>query len=770
MKVERKLISDYQTDTYALDYPFPEVDSWDKSKAKEYIEAIWARFVNNACYTSPAIWDEWSMNRLYGEGRQPESIYYAWLKGSKKYPSEMDSIVSQYDDNGKAYKRKLRKGWNSVDFTVHSFIPKIKASIKGLLADVDYLVKANAIDPFSRDEEENSKWKSLVYAKEQEFILKLHSKFNIPTEDMSFIPESMEEMELYAANEGFKVNWAILMDKLLRFTYDISGYAEEKEMWINDVLDNGFICSTDEVNVDTGLIEHHYVDPASFIVQTSQYSDFRDSQYAGHVSLEPFSAVKKQIPEEEWGELETAAQYYLGLYGNPQPNGGRADVVDSNNRWIAGLNKCLVFNCSWIALDYEYYKEIKNYGEVRRKRVPAGTEPGSNREKIVRYPKRKLFHAKWVVGTNIVYGYGQVYNQPKSKYGRDVRLNYHMYSLPYKALTPTLRPLEDEFQKSWLMYQNGIATARGDGYQLNIQMLQNVPLNGQPAKPTDIIEFYNETNVMPYFYSMTGQYKGGAAVPLTPIQSPIPSIVESNIRRMQFVYQQVQEVTGINPLSMGSSPTSATQVGTAEMGYQATLNVLKPIITSCFKVKESIGRNVVYRIQNAVTFDERFKTAYSGILSETEIALLQDAEKNGCMYSIAMKAKPRRDQINNMLQTVQESYRAGLLAPDDYLFVMEQLLDEYDLSKIRQYVSYKIKKTQERQQQERLQAINQQNQGLAAIEQQKAGEEMQKIVESAEGKIKQIMVQNQGMLDKQKLINEGEIEKIVRKIIAENGR
>lgn len=768
MNVDVKLLKDYQGEDWKIKYPFPDVDVWNEKNARKHIEAIWARFVNNNCYTSPTIWNDWSEYRLYGAGKQPESIYYSWLKGSKKYPTEMDTVVSQYGLENATFKKKLRKGWDKVDFTVHSFIPKIKASIKGLLADVDYMVKANAIDPFSKDEEEKSKWKSLVYAKEQEFILGLSNKMNLPVEDIKFIPESIEELELYASNEGFKVNWAILMDKLLRFTFEISGYTEEKEMWIDDLLDNGFCCSIDDVNPDTGLVEHSYVDPKTTIVQYSQYSDFRDAQYAGHLTMQPFSVIKSKIPEDRWGEVENAAKFYMGMYGNlPESEWGKVNINNENGQWLAGLNKALVFNCSWIGVDHEYYKEIKRYGTIKRNRVAAGTEPASNRETIVRYPKRKLYSAKWVVGTKIIYDYGQVYNQPKSKYGRDVRLNYHMYSLPYKALVPTLRPLADEFQKSWLMYQNGMAMAKQDGYALNIQMLQNVPLNGEPASPTEVIRFWKEENVLPYFYSMTGQYKGGAAVPLTPIQSPIPSIVETNIRRMQFVYQQVQEVTGLNPLSMGASPSSATQVGTAEMGYQATMNVLKPIITSCFKMKESIGRNAVYRIQNAVTWDDRFKTAYSGILSETEIALLQDAEKKGCMYAISVKAKPGRDQIVNLLQTVQQSYQAGLLAPDDYLYVMEQVYDEYDISKIRQYVSYKIKKTQERQQNERLQAIDRQNKGLEGIQHDKAEIEQQKIIAQAEAKIKQIIAQNKGMLDKQQLVNQGEIEKVVRKVMAE---
>ena len=217
---------------------------------------------------------------------------------------------------------------------------------------------------------------------------------------------------------------------------------------------------------------------------------------------------------------------------------------------------------------------------------------------------------------------------------------------------------------------------------------------------------------------------------------------------------------------MGASPTPSTQVGTAELGYQATMNVLKPIITSCFKIKESIAKNAVYRIQNAVSWDEKFRTAYSGILSDTEVALLQDAESKGCQYSVIMKAKPNREQVMNLLQTVQESYRAGMLAPDDYLYVMEKLLDEYDTAKIRQYVSYKLKKREEKMQADKMQAINQQNQGLAQIKEQEVNAKMQSIVAQGEQKMREILAKNQGALDVKMTEIQGMIEVEVRKQLA----
>ena len=416
MQIEKKLIDQYKDKVN--DYPFPEKEYWDKEVDRQYVEAIWARFINGNCATSPDVWNDWSINRLYGAGKQPESIYYAWLKGTRKYPYEISRIVTEYDGDWTDYAKKVRKGWDKVDFTVHSFIPKIKASIKGLLADVDYIVKAEAVDPFSKDEEENSKWRSLVFSKNQAFLMALANQFQMPVEDMQFIPDSIEEMELHAANEGYKVNWAVLMDKLIRFTFDISGYGEQKEMWIDDLLDNGMAVSKDTIDPDTGLVIHDYVNPANFIIQYSQYSDYHDSTYAASLDLIPFSVIKRNIPKEEYPELENATRYYADIYGNiPESEWDKANVQRDDTFWMPTLNKALVMDCSYIITDYDYYKEIKYNGRTRLKRVGYDAQIGSGRESIIKKPKRMLRSAKWVVGTNIIYDCGNVYNQPKSKYG-----------------------------------------------------------------------------------------------------------------------------------------------------------------------------------------------------------------------------------------------------------------------------------------------------------------------------------------------------------------
>ena len=52
--LEAKTIQQYTNSNYQEKYPFPQgVEVWNEEFSKQYVEAVWAKFTNNGCYTSP---------------------------------------------------------------------------------------------------------------------------------------------------------------------------------------------------------------------------------------------------------------------------------------------------------------------------------------------------------------------------------------------------------------------------------------------------------------------------------------------------------------------------------------------------------------------------------------------------------------------------------------------------------------------------------------------------------------------------------------------
>lgn len=712
----------YKENSHAYNFPNQGVASSKKDEAycRAFLEAMWCKFINNRAGTSLATWDDISMNRLYGAGKQPPSIYHSWATGRAVNMDGVNSqATSEYDlSPSEDYNTALRKGWNNVDFSVHSFIPKIKASIKAMLSDVEYDVKADPVDPFSKQKQEDSKWMTWAYARHLGFIAKYKASLGLPMDDASFIPESLEELDMYEASEGFKVNYAKAMEKVIRASLHASGYPEEKDMWIDDLLDTEMAASMDYVCPETKQARHKYVDVGKFVIQQSQYADYRDAQWGGHVEMMPLSLLANYIPHDA---MKDVAHSFVGLFGNPpESEWDKYAVAREDGTWGFYFFKVPVLHAKWIDTDNKYTKIVTNkFGNIRSYDVDETYKPKNKpNERLKHHSYRMVYTGSMIIGSGICFNCGHEYVQPRK--GGEVRLPYHVYSLPYKGLIRTLRPLADEFMKTWITYQNNSMIAIKEGYAINMHMFQNVPIKGKrSALLGEIIEFWKETGVLPYSYSLNGRYEGGAAMPITPIAGAAIKAIENAIARFQFITSQVSDVTGINPISIGSMPSPSTQVRTAEIGVNSTMNVLKPIISGCFKMKDSISRNICYRVQNQIRYDKEAARVYKGVLSESDVMMLKEAEDNNVEYSIILKTRPTASERQALFTSLKEAKATGQINIADEMFLQEQLMSGVDLKSIRQFLSYKISKWMERQEQQQLMAIREQNAGIARIEQQK---------------------------------------------------
>lgn len=741
-----------------IDFPDGEVD---EQYALKYAKAAWSSFNRMSGF------GDWSLWRLYGAGNQPADIYATWVKNSKMFPREVQQLATQYNVQEKALRNFMRKGWKSVDFSVISFIPKLKSIIKSALMEADYNIKAYAIDPYSRDTETEKKWNVWVESLYGEYLNSIRELFGIEGNDMPVIPESLEELQLIENMEGFKSNWAIAMEKLARVVFEMSGYEKQKEMWIDDLLDGGMMVSKDDVV--NGYVVHKYIDPAEFIIQYSQYETYDDAQYAGHIEYVSAKYVLHKVGLKYYDQIKTA---YAGEIGNlPESEWGKPGIQGTDAVLEGYFGKVAVLNLSFITNAYDYYREFKYNGRVKIKKIPKPQQI----DKSVTYQLRPMLYSlKWVIGTDVVYDYGPVYNQPQQKdNNRMVRLDYHVYSLPYKSLVRQLMPLEDEYMKGWLIYQNGVNNGFKSGVALNTTFLRNVSLNGVPAKVEDVLEFYKEEGTMPMSYSQTGDYRGGAVTPVVPIQGVAEMVINEAVNRRSYVASMIYEITGINPSQVLSAQTGGV-MGEKELKYDTLINVLKPIATGILTVKESIAKNAVARIQNLIAYDDKFRKRYGGVLSNIEVNMLKEAEKNGVYYSVSLKAKPTRENIAELMQALTTAYQSQLLDPSDYMLVMEQLSNDVELGRIRQYVSYKVNKNRERMERQQQQLISMRNQGMTDMIMANGQVEMAKIEKKVEGKLAEIQLEMQkkyeGELAKEREITNREIEKVVRKIMASYGR
>lgn len=346
-----KLLKDY-----GVSYPDGEVD---ERYALEYAQAAWTSFSLGTAGVTESYRSSWPILRAYGAGTQPSSIYNSWMKNTRQIAG---SIASEYDLDRKVVQNYMRAGMKSVDSTPISFIPKIKSIVKGALMDADYTVRAHAIDAFSRSSEEDKKWRTWVMNREREFINELNSMLGMEPDDEVQRVDDMVELEIMASLDGFKTQWAIVMEKLTRLVHEQSDYKELKDMWIDDLLDGRLAVAKDEV-VD-GFVRYKYINPEYFICQYSERSDYSDIQWAAHLEYVSLVDIAKKVGAQKASEIKDA---YGDILNTQSGQGARSVRNNSTMEQLSG--KVVVMNLSFISNMYEYYRVYQWAGNKRYKRL-----------------------------------------------------------------------------------------------------------------------------------------------------------------------------------------------------------------------------------------------------------------------------------------------------------------------------------------------------------------------------------------------------------------
>jgi hypothetical protein len=300
------------------------------------------------------------------------------------------------------------------------------------------------------------------------------------------------------------------------------------------------------------------------------------------------------------------------------------------------------------------------------------------------------------------------------------------------------------------------------GYAVNMTMLGNVTLGGQKLNTAEVIKLWRQTGVLPYAYSAgTGLYTGGAALPITPIEGGMGQRIEETARAMETLFKLIEEITGINPLSLGSSPDPNAPVGTTEAALQATSNVLKPIMDACFEVKESIGEAMMRRIQVGIRNSQEIRDGYSGVISNADMEALRLMENESVQYGLTLRAKPDSKAkaifakwIELALQNTREQ-RPGIEIPDAIYFNsrLENGADIMELEEEMRYTIEKNKQEGERQQMAVIEAQGQQNMqakqadAQAAMQLQQADAQAKQQEEALRGQIKAVLMQKESNLN-----------------------
>lgn len=689
--------------------------------------------------------------RSYGLGRQPEDIYKKFFNTNQKDNQPIDSNGNDARDyNGNA--SSLRKSYNQLNWDIMSPAVKIMDMIKGLLYDYDFDVVANTIDPDSGAKLERQKYRLMAMADHLQTLNEMRAKAGLPIVIEEFLPGSREELELYEASGGFKLNYAKTIEKLLKHTENVSKWDELRDKLQEDLVNIGAAFARDRFCETRKKVIWEYVDPDNLIIQYSRYNDFRDSEYAGEIKYLTISDIRQMLPEMEESELMSIAKRYSGMIDNPREREWNhyKRVGNDGTRGYDDF-RVMILDLEWIESDAEYKVEFTNkYGKKKVIDGKFGEILNDEKRKTKVYRTKNRYKCKWLVHTNTVFDYGLDFDQTRPQ-DTEVSLTVHGYKISGKSITERLKPIYDQFQINWLKYQNAISRAYYDGYAIDFSLLMNIHDGGKKFGFRELMDLWKDTGLLPYMSkNVDGRYVGGGVLPIQKIPGGIGEVLNETVVTFNLLFKMIEDITGFSPVSLGATPNPDVPVKSQERSLQATQNSLKNHILSTYRLKQYLAENTTARLQIGCRHNwEIFKKAYAGVVGEHELKVLKIAESSHVQYGIELVTKPTeldRQEIMRAAEIALQAYNQGNPGIDlaTYTYLVEKLNNGSNLKQIRLELAYSIKKDEDRRLQEKQMLIQ---------EQAQANMQMKQAEIQGRQAEKQIDVQAEMQLEEQKYQN-----------------
>ena len=680
-------------------YPFAYHDISEESKKdpqwyKKVCESLYANFLRDNTALPYSRRQDFTMQRLYAKGMQPVEKY-------------MDILSPTDPKSGK------RKGYSNLSWDIISVAPKFLSIIEGMFDRIEHNVSVDVIDESGLEEKESKKWE--IWAKIQ--LSKL-LKEQIENENgLPYQPQTLSELEIMSDNGMLKLDAEANIEKWLNAAFYHSDWNEIKKNLIHDAVSLDVLGCRDYIDQRDNKTKTKYIDPNNLIVRYSRSRTFDNVDIIGYVDFYTIAQLRPLLYKEGKTEedIRNIAQGYLGVEGNPdRMTTDYSKYYDLNGYYEYDSYKVAVLDAEWDSNKTDTYrKEITGKGRIKFDKKPNGYKEEDNTIKIPQDTKieinNSVFHtickAKWIIGTNTVFEWGEKENLPRStsqngKHKDIAHKSFHIYKLGDKSLIAQIIPQLDIIQLCSLRIQNALMKAPHAGIAIEFGTLSNMTLGGNKMNELDILRIFHTDGTLLYRANPihSTMYSPNAGKPIQQLEGGAGRFVLEQAQEIERNLIMIRDILGINPIVDASANSQqATQVGlgVSKMLSAATNNALQPIYSAYVYLKEKAAANMARTAQLLANYNKQQSTFPKAGKTES-VTLNKDVFKYD--MGIRMVMKPTDEQKQMVLQAAIKAQsvpleQGGISAGD--LFMIQNAIEEGNLKYAQIYLALKEKQNKE---------------------------------------------------------------------------
>jgi hypothetical protein len=514
----------------------------------------------------------------------------------------------------------------------------------------------------------NSAKKKKELADEAEFVyqnkdvlaqLQQESGIPIVPEDQ-FVAEDKDDLDLWKS-EFNRLPEEILYSLGVNNVFQANGWDDVlKERILHDSAEVGLVCTYTWMD-DEGEIHVEWIRPENAIYSYSDFPDFRDTAYRGHISSMKISEVRARYGKENGGILTEEQIFQLAQFAKEYQ---LTDKIKWMQDWnVAYLRPYDEWNIDLMnfeirSLDSDGYtitKTKKNGSTIIRK---GRTEKLDENQEYVEEKKWNIYKGVYNPVTKTMLEWGIKKNMvrpqdPKEIGNAEFSYSFYMYQNYDQRNVAVPEKIEEPIEQmilARLKIQQLVAKMVPAGAAIDVDAMQELDLGlGDSVKPLDVQKIWEQTGKL--YYRGRDAEGNRIPVPITELaNSGFAPQLNALIQLYQFHYQVLTQELGVDPNLMQQASQPRVAASNVETSRILANDATEYMYDAYMYVMEETAKKVACLLNTSVTHgakkyrnllkqddvkDRNFTTRLKMLPTEMEVAKLE------AMMNQAMASNPQ---------------------------------------------------------------------------------------------------------------------------------
>lgn len=632
-------------------------------------------------------------------GRESIHTIRQYCSGDQGVEGYKDILIGRKNQNNCRPDSTMNINWKTMDI-----LPKKLGDVEGYLRKIKYTVGVTAIDRQAVQARETVKAMTKLSINNQARLL--HQDLNAALgqevvqqdPELAQQPESLpfinpEQVEKFAENGGIQLEQEIAVGILNEKTEEISGSDVLENMLIRDQVQIGIRISKQYQDKGSFIVKERYVDPEFAILPHSKFPDFRDATYFGELRRMSIYQLRTESDLSEADLIKIAKMYndadhnkhvrvetfYLNI-NDSRENGLGLAVLDSIEVDVADV--------VWLGTKGKRQTRI-----VREKDGGLSLNTVDDRYNLKESDKRKgkelkeystqtVYKAKYIVGTDFIFDYGEEKNIAfeKTASGRRVAvLPFSAYREPGKSMGERCIGFVDDLHIALFKKRMAIKNlATGPNIMIKKSALENVTIGGKKQSPASLMKLYRDEGFLIVDDDSPFDTRTSQSRPIDVIPTDTTRQLLACREEIQDNTFSIEEVTGVNQVFSGSTPKSEQGLGVSQIAVNATENSIYILVDAAKKHREAKARIRTHMWKVSATYmTDKEREALGISRSLKAVAIGKDIAEFD--YDTKLEAGITEQEMQAIVMEITQlaDYRrqagSGGLSPSDKMLLLDIL-------------------------------------------------------------------------------------------------